>query len=195
MSLQNNSQKVPNFKIFLSIILEQFQPEQVPGLNSDFETASTKGEFALAIFPQIETEQDLSQLIETLGKSEGWTLNEFHRRDNHKMIELLWQNPLGKLSNAVGFAPTLSMPVSRRAPFVALGLWPGGHDNPFLRRHGENVGLADTQHHLTEEQYTRQHKNTQTKVKGLIGHRFSTDLLRRLTFRIPNETRFQERQS
>lgn len=157
----------------------------VEGLNADFTYAAQSKLFALAIFPLINSEAQLDELIQTLGADSHWKSREIGRDDDHRMVELRWTNPEGLECNAVGFAPSFSMPASRRAPYVAVGVWPGGHDNQFLKTHGKTIGLADTIHDLDEQGYKHQFEITDAKVVELIGDSFKKSLLRRLTFRLP----------
>jgi hypothetical protein len=143
-------------KIHLSTTLETFGPAMMEGLNADFSFAAQSKAFALAIFPLISSERQLDELIQTLSGDARWTSDEIARDADHRRVELRWRNPEGLDCNAVGFAPTLPMPVTRRAPYVAVGVWPGGHDNQFLKNHGQTIGLADTSHNLDEQGYQYQ---------------------------------------
>ena len=42
----------------------------------------------------------------------------------------------------MGLAPFGTMPVTRRAPYVCLATWPGGHDNPYLTRYERDIVLT-----------------------------------------------------
>jgi hypothetical protein len=39
----------------------------------------------------------------------------------------------------MGLAPFATMPVTRRAPYVCLAAWPGGHDNPHWTRYDQDI--------------------------------------------------------
>lgn len=43
----------------------------------------------------------------------------------------------------MGFAPFGRMPIMRRAPYVALVLWPGGYENEQRRSPDGSVGVID----------------------------------------------------
>lgn len=154
------------------------------GLNADFEFAAQSKLFALAIFPLISSERQLGELIQTLSGDAQWKAEEIGRDTEHRMVELRWRNPEGLECNAVGFAPTLAMPATRRAPYVAVGVWPGGHDNQFLKKHGQTIGLADTSHKLDEQSYQNHLEKTEAKVGQLVGSSFTKAQMRRLTFRL-----------
>lgn len=173
-----------NKKIHLSTTLEPFDAAMIEGLNADFTFAAQSKMFALAIFPLISSENQLDELIQMLSNNDRWKANEIGWDAEHRMVELHWRNPEGLDCNAVGFAPTLAMPASRRAPYVAVGVWPGGHDNQFLKRPGPTIGLADTGHDLDEQGYHHQLEKTEAKVGELVGSSFTKAQLRKLTFRV-----------
>jgi len=39
----------------------------------------------------------------------------------------------------MGLAPFATMPVTRRAPYVCIAGWPGGHDNPHWKRYEDGI--------------------------------------------------------
>lgn len=55
------------------------------------------------------------------------------------MIGVEWQIGNGCVTSVMGLAPFATMPVTRRAPYVCLAAWPGGHDNPHWTRHLEGI--------------------------------------------------------
>ena len=46
------------------------------------------------------------------------------------MVGMEWRIRDGLASSPMGLAPFATMPVTRRAPYVCIAAWPGGHDNP-----------------------------------------------------------------
>ncbi len=50
-----------------------------------------------------------------------------------------WTIRPGLASSPMGLAPFATMPVTRRAPYVCIAAWPGGHENPNWTRHDERI--------------------------------------------------------
>lgn len=134
-----------------SVLFEIADLDFAAHVSSNFAAAAVSGNFPLAIFPRILNEAHLKSLLEVFGAHPHWRLEEFARDSTTSSLELCWQSPVGHWCNIVGFAPFSDMPVTRRAPFVALGCWPGGHDNCFLKAKKPISGLADCAHQLSQE--------------------------------------------
>ena len=64
------------------------------------------------------------------------------------LVALDWLTPSKHVSSALGLGPMGTMPVTRRSPFVALVVWPGGHENPYRNVAYKRVGVADMKHSL-----------------------------------------------
>jgi hypothetical protein len=79
-------------------------------------------------------------------------------------VDLRWQSPAMDECSALGFAPIGTMPVTRRAPYTAFGMWTGGHDNPFRKRPDPFVGAGDMHHDLEEAAYRKMHTETRGAV-------------------------------
>jgi hypothetical protein len=85
-----------------------------------------------------------------------------------------WTTKNGDTSEAMGFAPFLSMPVPRRAPYVAIATWPGGRANPF-RGQGSTpsarpgvVSFLDARHGMDEAEYEAYWAETIDRVTTLM---------------------------
>lgn len=167
-----------------SVYFEPLTAELVDAMNASFEVAAEKKQFALAIFPYIAQEHQLAELLITMLKDSRWQCNLLDSDETHGLLELQWQTSSGAWSNAVGFATFPTMPLTRRAPFASLGVWPGGHDNPFLRNPKDVIGLADSAHTLDQAQYKKRMSETLShnkKIRELFG---SPALLTQSTFRL-----------
>lgn len=88
--------------------------------------------------------------------------------------------------SALGFAPLGTMPVTRRAPYVALGIWAGGYDNPFRKRPDEFVGAGDMKHGLAEESYHRMRVDTVANMRARREALRTTDIITGVTFCVSN---------
>ena len=110
---------------------------------------------AILLFPFITTEASLIEELKRLRASVRWRIVERSAADVvHIGIE--WRTATGERSDAMGFAPLPSMPVPRRAPYFAIGMWPGTRCNP-LRGRGRTppgltgrVSFLDAAHSLSE---------------------------------------------
>jgi hypothetical protein len=75
----------------------------------------------------------------------------------------------------MGFAPLGCMPVTRRAPYVALAVWAGAKLNPHKRSPEGVIGFIDVPVSgaddipLDEEAHQRMWDSTMDRVKELLG--------------------------
>lgn len=161
-------------------------------LTAHFSALAAKAEFGLALFPTVETESQLLTLLNRIAASDRWGMNLLECDRPDVLVELLWSNDHGSRANAVGFGPFGCMPLTRRAPVMAIGLWPGAHDNPFLEHQGATIGLADTRHALSREKYREKLKETEDNFNDLVAAgTIPKPVLRRTSFRLSAE--FAER--
>jgi hypothetical protein len=97
---------------------------------------------AVAIFLGIRTEQELAAQLRILAAGERWRITEEHPEGvetDDVMIGMEWTIRPGLASAPMGLAPFATMPVTRRAPYVCIAAWPGGHENPHWTRYDEGV--------------------------------------------------------
>jgi hypothetical protein len=89
----------------------------------------------------------------------------------------------------MGLAPLRHMPLPRRAPYVAMVLWPGGRENPrasIPTSPRDPVGLVDAAHGLDDAQYDHHWSATIGDVKKMLIHEQGNQkLLREVAFRLP----------
>lgn len=92
-------------------------------------------------------------------------------------------------SSVMGFAPSGFMPVTRRAPFVAMALWAGGRDNPFFRfSPAGTVNMADVPTGLERESYERTwQRSVAATRRRLEDPQFDAVWLRKVAFCLPCE--------
>jgi hypothetical protein len=160
-------------KLYPSIIGDLVNKSTAATLDSIFQVASEKGLFALAIFPLIRAEAQLADLLRNLRAQSQWRCGEFDLKDREydkregMLVDLRWVRASGVESNVLGFAPFGSMPITRRAPFVALGAWCGGHDNRLRAKPDDFVGAGDMKHDFEKEKYDGMRKQTRSQVKAL----------------------------
>jgi hypothetical protein len=97
---------------------------------------------AIAIFLGIRTEQELAEQLRILAAGERWKITEEHPEGletDDVLIGMEWTIRPGLVSSPMGLAPFATMPVTRRAPYVCIAAWPGGHENPHWTRYDERV--------------------------------------------------------
>ena len=97
---------------------------------------------AIAIFTGIRTEEQLVEQLRILSRGPRWGITREHPdglETDDVMIGMTWQVREGVASSPMGFGPFGTMPVTRRAPYVCIAAWPGGHDNPYWKRYEEHI--------------------------------------------------------
>lgn len=122
-------------------------------LDAVFDVAAEAKLASVAVFPDLRSAEDITALVESLAATSRWVVRlptwRRHQRDD-ALVGLYWRTPKSRLSSVMGFAPLGSMPVFRRAPYVALGLWTGERENPKslelmkrVKRADDEVGFVD----------------------------------------------------
>jgi hypothetical protein len=132
-------------------------------LTHHIELAESQSQLALAVFPGVVTEEQLFHLIELFRKGSRWSLRSVDVVDRYA-VDLRWLRPGSEDASAIGFAPLGTMPVTRRAPYVAVGVWSKGHENPMRTKPDNFIGVGDMSHDLDEVQYKQMHKTTRAQV-------------------------------
>ena len=121
---------------------------------------------AIALFTGIRTEDALAEQLDLLARGPRWTLTEEHPEGlttDDVMVGMEWRIRDGLASSPMGLAPFATMPVTRRAPYVCIAAWPGGHDNPNWTRFERGiVHFLDTD--LTALKLTKAKYKSLTKV-------------------------------
>jgi hypothetical protein len=107
-----------------------------------FEAAAQAHLPAVAVFTGIRTEADLVEQLCILARGSRWTITREYPAGlvtDDVLIGIHWQIRDGLSSSIMGLAPFATMPVTRRAPYVCLAAWPGGHDNPHWTRYEHDI--------------------------------------------------------
>jgi len=111
-------------------------------IDQAFDFAAQQHRPGIAVFPAIRTEDQLIDQLRTLQRSERWRLTRI-QVDGLETAELLvgltWRTSEERSSLPMGFGPFPTMPAPRRAPYVCLATWPGGHDNPHRKKYREPI--------------------------------------------------------
>lgn len=106
-------------------------------VESALDQYSKRGVPTIALFPWVAAESNLVEIIATLAQRPRWRVRIVDGLDIPRActpVGVWYETTNGELSSAMGFAPLLAMPVTRRAPLVAIGAWAGGYENQFIKR-------------------------------------------------------------
>jgi hypothetical protein len=142
---------------------------------SVFDPNSDADRAVVAVFPLISSEHAVVEFINALDRVR-WRIQRRTKPSptGGVLIGMDWTTKNGDVSEAMGFAPILSMPVPRRAPYVAIAMWPGGRSNPF-RGQGSTpaarpgvVSFLDAKHGLAEAEYEARWAETTDGVTKLM---------------------------
>jgi hypothetical protein len=147
---------------------------------------------AFALFTAIRTEAELIEQLSVLARGSRWRITREYLADlptDDVMIGMEWQIGNGCASSVMGLAPFATMPVTRRAPYVCLTGWPGGHDNPHWTHYERDiVHFLDTD--LTALQLTTPKYRSLTKASRSATEQLLSELgdnaryYRRVAFRL-----------
>src|SRR5262249_38663064 len=91
------------------------------------------------------------------------------------LVTLHWTTKSGDVCDVMGFGPSVLMPVTRRSPYFAIGLWAGGRANPFRGKgitpqsRPGHVNFLDAPPQFEDQQsYENLFRETRTSVGELM---------------------------
>jgi hypothetical protein len=162
------------------------------------DTAAARN-FAVILFPRVRTTRDIGRLLQTLARGERWQTKRVpwrkHAREGAGLVGLSFRTIDGNRSSVMGFAPLGCMPVSRRAPYVALAVWGGGKLNDHKRSPEGLVGfidapvLGDDNAPADRELHQQLWDSTMNRVQELLSDPPEDDfVLKDIAFCLPNST-------
>jgi hypothetical protein len=140
-------------RIAFSTFLGAAQDSVAEYVAGHFSAAAEQEMAAVAIFPAIRSEEQVIEFLRGLRDDDRWRCKKRVRSDASEtlLVGLDWRTECGAWSQTIGFAPLLAMPVTRRAPYVAVGAWPG---KP--RKQGaDTVGFIDMPSRLPRDKRNR----------------------------------------
>jgi hypothetical protein len=144
-------------------------------LNDLFDAHGDEGRAVIAVFPQLTSEASLADFLNAFDR-DRWRIRRRKKSspNGSTLVGIEWTTKEGDRSDAMGFAPFPSMPVSRRAPYTAIATWPGVRSNPF-RGKGSTpparagvVSFLDAPPDLDEDLYEKHWQETTARVSGLM---------------------------
>lgn len=159
-------------------MVEDVTPEDVGGFDSFIDDAAKAGKVAIIVFPRVRTVRGIVRLINALATGERWAPARVpwrkHPREGAGLVGLSFLTANSEASSVMGFAPLGCMPVTRRAPYVALGIWAGTKQNPH-KRSPKGVGFIDApvlradDSPLEKVEHDKVWDNTMGRVRKLLG--------------------------
>jgi hypothetical protein len=160
-------------------------------LDSQVELAAAKGDACLLVLPRATSNSDIVDLAQHLERGDRWQVKPHPHPTNPAVcgLGIRYRTGAGEWSSAMGFAPSGTMPVTRRAPYLALALWGGGHENPAFKfsRPG-TVNMADVAVDLTGDGYDNMWDASQASTRRrLADPAFDVVWLRNVAFCLPRE--------
>ena len=165
-------------------------------LNNAFDEHARADRAVIAVFPRISNEVGLIEFLNALGADARWNIRRRSKTSpgGGVLVGLEWVTGSGDITETMGFAPFATMPVPRRAPYVAIATWPGGRSNPFrgtgstpAGKPGE-VSFLDASHGYGQERYEALWAETTAGVASLMSvPPDDPRLYRRAAFVVPVE--------
>jgi hypothetical protein len=143
------------------ILLPLVGPElEFDSLEVALDGFSKRGMPVVALFPWACSEGDVVGIISALSRRDRWTceiVSGLPIPRGRIPIRIAYSTDGGYVSEAMGFGPLLAMPPTRRAPFVGLGAWAGGRENPFAppKRGPADLSFLDMPTDLTEPEHRK----------------------------------------
>ncbi|MBK8942891.1 MAG: hypothetical protein IPM79_36160 [Polyangiaceae bacterium] len=175
-----------------TIVIESADDRAGPEVEGAIDGAAAIMKPLLVLFPRMRTPADVAQHLVLLASRPRWSLRRLAWRKIDRPgdvpLSLLFKTHDGLTFAALGLAPLGSMPVTRRAPYVAMAFWGGGHENLHRPGAGVEVGLPDIPTGLSAKQHDELWDKTTALTKALLADppedRF---LLRNVTFVLPRD--------
>ena len=151
-------------------------PELVEALEDFLITRIEQPAPVVAIFPDIRTQELLLELLIVLGTKDRWN-NRVLRvpKCPDLVLQTTWLTPTRHTAFVQGLAPFPTMPPVRRAPYVAMVLWPGGNESQFWTNSRRTVSLADTKmpEDLSEDHFDNLWEGSVSGTKEILtGHHY-----------------------
>lgn len=125
---------------------------------------------ALIAFPDLQREEDVLQLLKRLTEvSDRW---RYEVRDGDPApVSVYWRTEHGDESDALGLGPFLTMPETRRTPYVCLALWPGARSKSPADR---PVSFMDMPSRLHDDEHSNLIARTKATVSEILGDERAT---------------------
>lgn len=158
--------------------LNELVPADVATINKHIDTAGAEEFFAVVLFPRVRTPREIVRLLETLCTDDRWSAKRVpwkkHSRSGVTPVGIEYTASSGERSASVmGLAPLGCMPITRRAPYVALAVYGGPKATSYKRTEEGELGLIDARaldaadQELTDVAHQKLWDQTMDRVKAL----------------------------
>ena len=150
--------------------------EELPAVAKFIDESAVKHLSAILLLPHVRSDEQISRVLGVLAADPRWSVSRVEWgsacpesvRADRVLVGVEWKTTDGDASSAMGFAPLGTMPVTRRAPYFALALWAGGHENPYKKTPGKRVGFIDAAHSLPKPKHDKRWTDTEEAVGRLL---------------------------
>jgi hypothetical protein len=178
-------------RILCATFLDELTSDALPDIERIIDMSAAEGQIALFLFPRLRAADDVVGLLSLLVQHERWRCSAVDwgasKRDGYTLFGLDWITREGAKSSAMGFAPLGSMSVTRRAPYVAIALWAGGHENKHKPSTRNVVGFVDFPVSGGKKEHDRLWEKSRADVQTLLSDPAEdAALLRRVAFCVPD---------
>ena len=163
----------------------------IEALDATLDEAAAATHVAVTLLPDVHTTSELAAVLRALQTAPRWRVtwlaSERWGSRRFAAISIYWKTKAGRLSSVVGFGPLRCIPATRRAPYVAMAVWPAERTVQHSKAPaGETLGIVDAAHGLEDADYDVRWKKTRAEVKAMFVHeREDPKLLRDVAFRLP----------
>ena len=132
-----------NDRLLLSGFDRPATPDDLDGI---FDAAAEAHLPAMVVFATLRDEDAVVAQLRALGAGSRWQVTRATvdgLKTDDLLVDVRWTTGAGLISTPMGFGPFATMPVTRRAPYVCLGTWPGQHENEHPHRRPPAPGAVD----------------------------------------------------
>lgn len=149
-------------------------PPDADSLSGILAEAEQNAELGAIVFPDFRTESDIRELLKMLSGASPWSVVQEDGEWGElafEQFDVSWTSEgYGEACSALGMAPLLSMPPTRRAPFVSLFVWPGPRRNNHRRKKSAVIGIGDmAPAEMDEGKYKDLSGRTRERARSLNG--------------------------
>jgi hypothetical protein len=174
--------------------VSSFAKSDLPTIDGFIESSATDRKTFFVLFPHVRSAPGILKILDVLDGGERWSVERLawrkHARSNAVPIGVYWSNSAGNRMSVMGFAPLLAMPTTRRAPYVGIAIWGGGHENKQRNKehptNSKNVGIVDVPTLIPDATHTRLwNKSTEHVASLLRDPSEDVEHLRKVAFCLP----------
>ena len=149
-------------------------PAEVGACNALLDEAASASAAAVFVLPEVRTGADLAVALCAFRDDARWNFREVPWLEHPRhalLVGMRWTTSEALHSLAMGFAPFGTMPVTRRAPYAAFGLWPGGIANDFhpeRKPTSKIVTFADMPHEMPKDAHDENWRKSKEWTRELL---------------------------